>query len=100
MTAITVTTRIDEDTLSELDSYSAARQMDRATFMRNILVEGLEREKQRLTLQMYKERRISLAKASKLLNTDLVSMLDLLKLEGIHLDYGEDELKEDLKGLR
>lgn len=98
--AITVTTRVDEEVLQELDSYSTAKQMDRATYMRNLIIEGLTNEKKEQTLIQYRERKISLAKAAKILEVDLVSMLDIIKQEGIHLDYTEEELEEDLKGLR
>ena len=98
MTA-TVSTRIEEKILSEIDELSKEKQMDRASLLRNLIVEGLSIERKKKVLSMYKERKVSLAKAAELLNIDLWQMIDLIKEESIYLDYSEEELKEDLKGL-
>lgn len=98
MTASTVSTRIEKEMLSEIDELSKEKQMDRASFLRNLIVEGLSIERKKKVLSMYKERKISLAKAAEMLDIDLWDMTDIIKEEGIYLDYSEDELKEDLKG--
>lgn len=99
MTA-TVTTRIEERLLEEIDQFSKERQMDRASFLRNLIVEGLSIERRNKVLNMYKERKISLAKASEMLDLDIWQMIDLIKEENLYLDYSEQELNEDLKGLK
>jgi len=98
MTA-TITTRVEEKLLQEIDQLSKENQMDRATFLRNLIVEGLSMEKERKVLKMYKDRKISMANAAEMLDIDLWQMIDIIKREKIYLDYSEEELKEDLKGL-
>ena len=98
MTA-TITTRVEEKVLEEIDQLSKEKQMDRASLLRNLIVEGLEIEKEKKVLGMYKDRKISLAKAAEMLGLDLWQMIDLIREENIYLDYSEEELKEDLKGL-
>ena len=98
MTA-TVTTRVPEDVLRQLDEFSAAKNMDRATMLRNLISEGLAEERRKKVLSDYKERKISLQKAAELLKVHLIKMLELIREEGIYLDYTEEELREDLKGL-
>ena len=49
---------------------------------------------------LYKNRKISLQKAAELLKIDLSEILELIKKEGLYLNYSKEELKEDLKGLR
>ncbi len=98
MNASTVSTRIDKEMLSEIDELSKEKQMDRASFLRNLIVEGLSIERKKKVLSMYKDRKISLAKASEMLNVNLWDMLDLIEEEGIYLDYSEEELREDIKG--
>jgi len=98
--AETVTTRVPMETLEEIDKYSKEKHMDRATMLRNLIEQGLEDEKKERILQQYKNRKISLQRAAELLKVDLVEMLELIKKEGLHLDYTEEELREDLKGLR
>ena len=98
MTA-TISTRIEEKILSEIDELSKEKHMDRASLLRNLIVEGLSIEKKKKVLSMYKQRKISLAKAAEILDVDLWKMIDLLKEEGLYIDYSEEELREDLKGL-
>ena len=98
MTA-TISTRIEEKILLEIDELSKEKHMDRASLLRNLIVEGLSIEKKKKVLSMYKTRKISLAKAADMLDVDLWRMIDMLKEEGMYIDYSEDELREDLKGL-
>ena len=98
MTA-TITTRVDEKVLEEIDQLSKENQMDRASFLRNLIVEGLAMEKEKKVLKMYKNKKISLAKAAEMLGIDLWQAIDIIKREKMYLDYSEEELKEDLKGL-
>ncbi|HLD97031.1 MAG TPA: UPF0175 family protein [Candidatus Nanoarchaeia archaeon] len=98
MTA-TVTTRVAEEVLRQIDDFSADNKMDRATMLRNLIERGLEQEKKKKVLADYKERKISMQKAASLLGIDFLAMIDLLQTEGLYLDYTEEELREDLKGL-
>ena len=98
--AETVTTRVDKETLEEIDKYSKEKHMDRATMLRNLIVQGLEDEKMEKILEQYKNRKISMQRAAELLKVDLTEMLEIVKREDLHLDYTEEELREDLKGLR
>jgi len=98
--AETVTTRVAKETLEEIDKYSKDRHMDRATMLRNLIEQGLENEKREKILLQYKNRKISLQRAAELLKIDLTEMLELVKKEDLHIDYTEEELREDLKGLR
>ncbi len=98
MTA-TVTTRVAEEVLRQIDEFSADKNMDRATMLRNLIAQGLEEEKRKKVLSEYKERKISLQRAAEILGIHFTEMLELIQREGLYLDYGEDELREDLKGI-
>ncbi len=99
MTA-TVTTRVPEDVLTQIDRFSADNKMDRATMLRNLIEQGLAEEKQKRVLSDYKNRKISLQKAAEVLKIHLIEALELIQREGLYLDYSEEELKEDLKGMQ
>ena len=98
--AETITTRVSKEILEEIDKFSNEKRMDRATMLRNLIEQGLQDEKRKNVLQQYKNRKISLQKAAELLKIDLEEMLSIIKNEDLHLDYTEEELIEDLKGLR
>jgi predicted HTH domain antitoxin len=51
-------------------------------------------------LRMYKERKISLAKAAEMLKINMSQMIGKIKKKNLYLDYSNKELKEDLKGLK
>ncbi len=99
MTA-TVTTRVPEDVLTQIDCFSADNKMDRATILRNLIEQELAEEKQKRVLSDYKNRKISLQKAAELSKIHLTEMVELIQREGLCLDYSEEELREDLKGMR
>ncbi|MBI2550436.1 hypothetical protein HYV83_04625 [Candidatus Woesearchaeota archaeon] len=86
MTA-TVTTRVAEEVLRQIDEFSADKNMDRATMLRNLIEHGLEEERRRKVLLLYKNRRISMQKAASMLRIDLLEMIDLMQKEGLYLDF-------------
>ena len=96
----TLTTRVPDGTLREIDLFSRERHMDRSTALRNLIAQGLEEEKKKRTLEQYKKRQISLQKLAFVLKISYLDALDLIEQEGLHLDYGLAELEEDLRGLR
>ncbi len=99
MNTSVVTTRVPEETLNEIDALSKEKHMDRATFLRNIIEKGLKSERKERTLKLYKERKISLEKAASILGVDIAQMIDIIRDEELHLDYTQEELREDLRGL-
>ena len=65
-----------------------------------MLLEYNSRMEDKKVQTLYKNRKISLQKAAELLKIDLSEILELIKKEGLYLNYSKEELKEDLKGLR
>ena len=98
MTAV-VTTRVPEETLREIDELSSRMHMDRATMLRNLIEEGMVAAKREKVLSQYKEHSVSLQKAAELLGIHLTEMIELIQREGLYLDYSEEELRDDLKGI-
>ena len=99
-TMTTVTTRVPKPMLSEIDKVSKEKHMDRSTLLRNLIACGLQEERKERVLWMYKQRRITLQKVGDMLDITYLDALELLKREDLHIDYGLEELKEDLRGLR
>lgn len=97
--AVSVTTRIDESRLKEIDQLSAGKHMDRATMLRNLIEEGLKGEKKQNVVKLYREKKISSGKARELLNIDFDEWLQIMKEENLYFDYEKEDLKEDLKGI-
>ena len=96
----TVTTRVSAPMLQEIDTFSKRSHIDRSTLLRNLLAKGLELKQQEYALELYQQRKISLQKMASLLEMTYLDALELLKQNEIHLDYGVEELQEDLRGLQ
>jgi predicted HTH domain antitoxin len=97
--AVTVTTRIDENRLKEIDQLSSGKHMDRATMLRNLIEEGLKKEKRENVVKLYRSKKVSSGKARELLNVDFEEWICIMKEENLYFDYEKDDLKEDLKGI-
>ncbi len=95
----TVTTRVPSPMLHEIDTFSKRSQVDRSTLLRNLLAKGLEFQKQEYALKLYQNRKITLQKMASLLGITYLDTIELLKQKELHLDYGLEELREDLRGL-
>ncbi|HIH96975.1 MAG TPA: hypothetical protein HA348_05820 [Thermoplasmata archaeon] len=94
-----VTVSIDEDIRKTLDILSKEYHVDIPTLLRDLILRGLELEKRERVIKLYVDRRISLQKAAELLEISIWEILELLKRENLHIDYGFEELEEDLEPL-
>ena len=94
----TLTTRVPDPILQEIDLFSRGKHMDRSTALRNLIARGLKEEKREQSLEKYRKKEISLQKLGEILHITYLDALDLIEREGLHLDYGLAELQEDLKG--
>ncbi len=56
-------------------------------------------KKQKYTLQLYQQQKITLQKMASLLDITYLDALELLKQREIPFDYGIEELQEDLRNL-
>jgi len=94
-----VTVSIDENIRKTLDILSKEYHVDLQTLLRDLILRGLELEKRERVIKLYVDRRISLQKAAELLEISIWEILELLKRENLHIDYGFEELEEDLEPL-
>ena len=64
------TIRLPEDVLNELDRRARAHGMDRASFLRELVQDGLERDSEDEVMNAYRAGRLSLSQAAARLGTD------------------------------
>lgn len=96
----TVTTRVPQPMLQEIDTFSRRSHIDRSTLLRNLLASGLEQKRKEYALNLYQEHKISLQKLAHMLSITYLDAVDLLRQKHLHVDYGLEELQEDLRGLQ
>jgi len=87
---------LPERLVKEAEDLSAQKGMDTGKLIEQALAEGLRRVKEEHILELSRLRKVSLAKASEMLGVDLWTMIDKVKEADIHLDYGLEELREDM----
>lgn len=70
--------------------------MDKAAFLRTLLEKGLREFEQEEALRQYRNGEISLGKLADTLGITKWDALDLLASKQILLQYGEEDLAEDI----
>ena len=83
----------------QLDVLSKESHVDLSTLLKKLILRGLEFEKRKSVIKLYEDRKISFQKAAELFEISIWEMFELLKRENIHIDYGFEELEEDLEPL-
>lgn len=97
--AVAVSTRVDEETVKEIDALSKEKHMDRATMLRNLIAEGLKKEQRKRVVELYRQEKISMGKAREILGIDFDEWLKLMKEEKLTIHYDREMWEEDRKGL-
>ena len=92
-----ITAFVDNNVLSGIDILSREFHRNRTEIVNELIREGLKLELKKRAIEYYKNRKVTLQKAAEMMGVSIWEMLDILKQEDLHLDYGLDELQEDLE---
>ena len=71
--------------------------LDRAGLLKQLLRQGIQQMKWDLAVKAYRERRVSLSRASEMAGVGLRDFLARMPSEHLELNYGVDEFAEDLQ---
>lgn len=93
------TIRMDLETDRELDKMAKLRDTDKSKLIRDLILLGIRGKRIEEALKLYAEGRVSLWKAARLAGISLWEMMEIAAIRKIPAQYGERELKEDLKAL-
>ena len=96
----TLTTRAPDALAKEIEILAKEEQLDKSSLIRRLLADAVQEKRKSKALQLYNEGKISIGKAATIAKISIWEMLDLMIEKGLHLDYGKEELDEDLKPLR
>ena len=97
--AKTVTTRLDDESVSKIDAMAAKKGIDRSALLRLFLVNSLRKQTIQDSLESYRSGTITLWEAAQLSNVTLWEMIKEIEKAPIHSNYDLTELKKDLKAL-
>ncbi len=91
-----VATRVEEDTLKDLEEMEREEKLDRATALRKLISMGLRQWKLQRAIRLYSDGRVSAWKAAEMANLTLYEFLDELRVRRIPAQYTLEDLEEDL----
>ncbi|HLE48062.1 MAG TPA: UPF0175 family protein [Candidatus Thermoplasmatota archaeon] len=96
----TVSVRLPSDLVRTLTKLADDTQESRSDVVRDALTIGLAAKRLEHALALYRARRVSLGRASKLAELPISVFLDELKRAGVLLNYDLDDLRKDLEWAR
>lgn len=96
----TLTTRAPDALAKEIEALAKEEHLDKSSLIRRLLAEAVEEKRERKALELYSEGKVSMGKAASIAKLSIWEMMDLIGQKGLHIDYGNEELLEDLKPLR
>ncbi len=94
---VTLTTRVDDDLARMIDEIAKQEGMDRSTIMRRFLSNAVREWLIEKSLKDYEEGKITLWQVAEKCNISLWEAVSEAKKRTVHVPYGPEDLKEDLK---
>ncbi|MBN1674229.1 MAG: UPF0175 family protein [Kiritimatiellae bacterium] len=96
MKTVTLSTRLTREEARRIDSLAARAGQERSAVLKRIIRRGLADLQLEEACAAYRQRRISLSRAAELAGLSLRDLLLRLPDAAVELNYGEDDLKQDL----
>jgi predicted transcriptional regulator len=97
--AKTVTTRLDDEYLRQIDELAARKGVDRSALLRSFLIQALRDQTISDSLKHYTEGKITLWEAAEQCNLTLWEMIQEVEQRGIKASYDIREMEKDLHTL-
>ncbi|MEA3254278.1 MAG: UPF0175 family protein [Candidatus Altiarchaeota archaeon] len=96
---VTITTRVEDSLVKEIDRIARERSIDRSTIIRQLLVRGTKEWELEKVLERYERGEITLWQAADTLGISLWEMIREARVGGTHVPYTIDDLKADLRAV-
>lgn len=95
----TISVRIDDDTLRDLELLRKDAKADRSEVVRRLLDRAIRDAKLERAMQLLREGKVSIGKAAELAGTTLYEIVEAMPKHGVHLGYTMEDLRRDTKPL-
>jgi predicted HTH domain antitoxin len=97
MTLETVTTRLPQETLDEIEAIAKKEQVDRSELIRRLLDAALRQRRVDEAANAYRDGKVTLWRASEMAGLTLRGMMDVVKDRKILVPYSVEDLDRDLE---
>lgn len=92
----TISTRLEEDELVQLDALASSCGLDRSGMTKSLLRRGLAELRFDAAVVAYREGRVTLNRAAEMAALSDWDFMARMAAAGLNLNYGVQELEEDL----
>lgn len=92
-----ISIRPTEEMERKLERLLGIEKMGRSAVIRKILDRGINEELKRYALELFKDKRVSLAKAAEIADISLRTMMDLIKEKDIPLHITIVDIRDDFE---
>lgn len=89
--------RPTEEIERKLERLIGIEKTERSALIRRILDIGIEEELKKHALELFRDKKVSLAKAAEIADVSVREMMDLIKEKGISLHITTEEIEEDFE---
>ena len=100
MTLKTVTARLPEETLEEIEAIAERERVDRSELIRRLLDDALAKRRVDEAVESYRGGRVTLWRASEMAGVSLRAMMEIVGERGVPVFYTLDDLDRDLEHVR
>jgi predicted HTH domain antitoxin len=92
-----VASRVPSDLVSDLKKLEETEHIDRSTAVRKLLYSGIKEWKLRHAAELYRDNKVTMAKASEEAGVSLREMMEYLRQKKIPMQYDLEDFEHDLK---
>ncbi len=92
-----ISIRPTEEIERKLERLIRIEKTERSALVRRILNIGLEEELKKHAIELFRDKKVSLAKAAEIADISVREMMDLIKEKGISLHISIEEIREDFE---
>lgn len=93
------TLRLPAEIDREIEKLAHINDSDKSKILRELIIIGIRERKIQEAIRLYQEGKVTLWKAARLAGVSLWKMMEIVAKMKITAQYGEKELREDLKAL-
>ncbi len=95
----TISVRIEHEKLAEIKDISKEEKRKNSEVLREALELGIRQKKLSIALEKYKNKEISIGKASEIAGIPLTRFLDVLREKNVPFNYTAKDFAEDVEDL-
>jgi predicted HTH domain antitoxin len=92
-----LSTRIEDIQAKEINKLAKKDGLDKSSFLKKLILKGLNEYKLEHAIEDYNYKKISLSKAAETANLSIHELISLMPEKNMTLNYTSQELKEDLE---